>query len=359
MAGSEGKTYRTAGKASGTSGIPGWVAVITDPGYRYATSLVREGKAYLQPLNQALQGETGRLFLEGKDGTIEYDGKTGNFKLRGFNASAAELRDFYTNRVPDSLDLPFLQLCFSILLYNFWNRLQDSRGQVLTACIYYPALARAVGKAANISRSDVVSFIRKLLSYQSVMGYIDGEIQPVLLYLGEDSARNTVSFASPYLTKVLRSLYESSIRKDSRGNPKLKQNGQPQTRAVLSYIVNACILKERNKRAVENVFTIVSLIETAGNGIPHIKAGTLIERNPLLRASLEGKSRKHQNQVLERTFRKTWELLREQTALLSVYRGIELPDPDDPGSIPSMSSLDMVFRFPHKGKRGNGQISEK
>ena len=54
--------------------------------------------------------------------------------------------------------------------------------------------------------------------------------------------------------------------------------------------------------------------------------------------------------LLKRIFKRTWELLREQTHLTEVYKNIQLPDPNDPKNIPTAKTLNMVFSFPHEGK---------
>ena len=114
--------------------------------------------------------------------------------------------------------------------------------------------------------------------------------------------------------------------------------------------VKTSIASERNEAAVTNVFIIVQLIEQAGNNISHIRARTIVERNELLKLRLQNSS--NPAQLLRRTFKKTWQLLREQTFLLEVYEDIKLPDPNDISNIPTPGNLkNLIFRFPHNGKR--------
>ena len=169
---------------------------------------------------------------------------------------------------------------------------------------------------------------------------------------GYDSKTNTISFFSPYLSYIVKEIYSASIRCDKKGNPRIKRNGQPMLYPSNSFLVKPSIVSERNKAAVENVFIIVQLIEQAGNnGIPHIKAKTLIERNEALKARL--KKSTNPVQLLRRVFKKTWQLLREQTLLLEVYEDIELPDPNNIEQIPTFGNLDHVFNFRHNGKKRN------
>ena len=52
---------------------------------------------------------------------------------------------------------------------------------------------------------------------------------------------------------------------------------------------------------------------------------------------------------------KAWELLRTQTLLTKCYKNIKLPDPkasDFCKYIPTTSTLDTIYEFPHEGKIG-------
>ena len=127
--------------------------------------------------------------------------------------------------------------------------------------------------------------------------------------------------------------------------PKLKSNGQPFMLPSHTYLVKSSIMKERNKRAVEIVCAIVTLIEQAGDNVPNIKFQTLVDRCPSLKNTLDAASPTNRNTILRRTFTKAWELLRTQTHLEEAYPGIQLPT-----AIPTMSRLGEVLRFEHGGK---------
>lgn len=331
----EKKEYRTLKKAGDVAEIPTQLATITNPSYQNSTSLYKKGNAYLQPLvsTENLTYENNILYF------------------KGFPATVATLKDTFTKQVPQDLDLSFLQLCFSIILTNFNVTMMEDNTVNQVISIYYPKLAQAIGKSQNISRSDVEAFISKISSYQTIMGIIDKEIQPVLLYAGEDKEKNIIYMSSPYLVKVARTLYKVSIRKNKKGETLLKKDGTPKLLPAYSYLINSSITKERNKKAIENVRIIVSVIEQAGNNTPHIKASTIIERNTQLRESIKNKPTADINKLLKRTFIKTWELLRSQTKLTELYTNIHLPDPKDPRNIPTSTTLDMVFEFQHNGKK--------
>lgn len=335
---SKKKGYRTQSKAGNTAKIPEQIAVITNAQYQNALSLFQAGSAYLQPSGINVND------LEIKGGEIY---------IKGVRHTKAQLKTTFSDKVPENIDLTFLQLCFSIILANFSATMIEDNSLNLVVNIYYPALARALGDERSTSRRYVEAFISKVLDFQNMLGIINGEIQPVLMYAGEDENRGIVRISSPYLTKVISQIYGASIRTDRNGNPKLKKNGEPLMLPSYSYLIKSSLAKERSRNAAENVRIIVALIEQAGDHIPHIRASSIVERNPQLQASLDGLKASDKNKVLKRTFSKTWELLRTQTDIDKVYKNIKLPDPNDPVYLPTYKNLEnTVFEFPHEGKKG-------
>lgn len=325
----EKKKRRTRHKAGTIVTMPSKYAIITNDQYKNAMGLYKDGNAYLQPLSA--------------NANLEY--RNGMLLLEGLPASAATLKETYFQKVTDSMDLPLLRVFYSILLNNYRN---GSLSPVVT--IYLPDLFSFIGKK-TVSRNEIEGLIGSIIRFHNVMGIIDGNILPVLLYMGEDREKNIISFSSPYMTRVIEKIHKASILTDKKGKPRLRENGQPLTKPAYSYLIKPSIRNERSKRAVEIVHIVTLLIEQAGNHTPHISARTIIERNPLLRWSLENATTTDKNKALKRAFSKAWELLRTQTYLEETYNDIRLPDPYDSANIPTVSSVDMVFEFPHKGKR--------
>ena len=182
---------------------------------------------------------------------------------------------------------------------------------------------------------------------------IDGELQPVLIYAGEDKSRNLVYLSSPYLVKVAQTLYNVRIRKDKNGVPKLNGDGTPllSTKLVYSDLINGSIMKSKSNFAKENVRIIVSLIENKPHQTVSVSAAEIIEMNPQLKMALEGKPAAQKNVTLKRVFKKTLELLQSETKLSEVYKDIQLPDPTISNNIPSSSTVEStVYMFRHRGK---------
>lgn len=338
--------YRTRAKAKDAGAIveaPKSLAIPTLSKYQYSMSLYQDGGAYLQPL-ASTDG------LKFKNGKMYFDG------ARMKEVSEVELQNMKTKEGIEDIDLPILRTFYSIILTQFeasgYKVLQD----VLTMSV--PALAEFIGLQSNLNKKDVARVIEKTQSYHNIVGVVHGtrngkpvqSLYPVLNFEGYNDKTNTISFSSPYMNYVIRTVYNLSLRKTKDGKVKLKKSGEPLKLASHSYLIDSSIAKERNKAAVENVVIIVTLIEQAGDNIPRIKASTLIERNVQLAERLD--AAKNPRTLLKTTFTKTWELLKTKTRLQEAYKNIKLPEPDDPAFMPTMKTLDkVVFTFPHEGKK--------
>ena len=334
--------YRTRKKAGDVAEVPSKMPNITNRQFMNAITYNNDKAAYLQPITSAAE-----LTIE--NGIICFE---------GLPASAATIKHLYTKENIEDFDLPLLRVFYAIILNKFRQTWIEDQSIEDVITIYYPDLAKQLGKSTNMSRADVVSVINNILSFRNVVGVTKegGEILPVLSYWGEDRSKHTISFASPYIVRVIKDIYNASIRKSKQGLELKKKDGLPQLLPAYTYLPNLSLAKERNKKAVEIVCIVVTVIENAGtHGIPHISAKTIIERNLLLKNSLENtKDTSNQNKLLKRAFSKAWELLRTNTDVLEKYKNIQLPDPKAKDFkakwIPTMGTLNMVFEFPHEGK---------
>lgn len=337
------KSYRTKSKADNTTdNLPSNLAIITNDKYKNSLTLQQNGGAYLQPL----------ATTEG----LQYDGE--NLFFQGFPASEATLREINKDKdVPiEAIDLPLLRMFYSIILSDFEQNTKKLGVVNEIVTVYVPDLAAILGKKRNLSKNNITSIIEKTSSFQTIYGVIKdpdrpngiGTAVPLLVWMGYDAESNTIRFASPYMTRLIKRIYNVSIRKDRKGSPHLKKDGTPLLEVSHSYLIKSSIVKERNKRAVEIVMVVVTTIEQSGKNTPHLKANTIIERIPQLqRAFNKTKTTSNKNLLLSRTFKKAWELLESQTKLRDKYPNITLPDSNNPKNIPTTSTLNMVFTFPH------------
>ena len=335
-----GSVYRTktAAKAAGAiTKAPKSLAIPTYKGYLYSFSLYQEGNAYLQPLKSAdgLRFENGQMFFEG---TLK-------------EVSAVELQNMKTKDGIENIDLQGLRMFYSLILSEFeksgYTELKDVQS------ISVPVLAEYMGLDRNgINKTNVQALINRTQSYHHIIGVLHGSrpgrlpsLYPVLNFEGYDEKTNIIRFSSPYMNHVIKTVFEQAIRKTRSGDIMTRRDGVPLLRPWNTYSIDPSISKEKNKAAVENVIIIVQGVKGAGKCY-HISAKTLVERNVQLSKRLEDDPR-HRGRILQRTFRKTWELLRTKTKLLE--EGYVLPDPDNPKNIPTGENLDeFVYEFKRK-----------
>ena len=336
--------YRTKAQAEeAVHEIPTALAVPTMQNYQYVMSLKPFGNAYMQPLasTDGLKFSDGRMYFIGNE--IQ-------------PVSEVQLQNMVTNEGIDSIDLGMLRIFYSIILTEFEKTKCSEIRDVIT--LYVPDLAESMGLQRNINKAGIQRLIDNVQSFHNIVGVMHGtrnnkpsqSLYPVLNFEGYDDKKNTISFSSPYMNMVIKTVYKLAIRKNKNGEPRLTKKGDPMRMPTHSYLTKTSIVKERNKTAIENVLIIVQLIEQCGNQEPHISAMTMIERNPLLEQRLN--QAKNKTTLLKRTFETTWRILREQTYLMDRYQDIVLPDPKDPKMIPSLKNLEtIVFTFPHHGKK--------
>lgn len=339
--------YRTRAKAAAAGAIteaPTSLAVPTLPSYQYSMSLYKNGGAYLQPL-RSTDG------LKFKGGKMYFD------SVQAREVSEVELQNMKTKEGIENIDLPILRTFYGLILTNFENSGYKELPDVLTYPV--PILAEYIGLQSNLNKKDIARVIEKTQSYHNIVGVVHGtrngkpvqSLYPVLNFEGYDDKHNSISFSSPYMNYVIRTISNLSIRKKKDGKKQLKKSGEPLRLPTHSYLIDSSIAKERNKAAVENVVLLVQGIEQAGGKGYHIAASTLVERNVQLAERLQNDPQ-HRAQLLKRVFTKTWELLRTKTRLQEAYKNIELPDPEDPAYIPTVKGLSsMVFEIKHDGKK--------
>lgn len=338
------EAYRTKAKAeTAYKNVPDNLAIATFPGYQHSMSLYQNGNAYLQPLTSTdgLKFQNGLMYFSGE-------------QMR--RVSEVELQNMKTKEGIENIDLALLRVFYSIILSAFEATGCKTLKSNIT--LFVPDLAEFLGLQRNLNKQDLTRVISKTQQFHNIVGVMhetrNGKptqsLYQVLNFESYDDKKNTITFSSPYMNHVIETVYNIAIRRDKKGAPRLKSNGEPMRLVSHSYLVKSEISKERNKAAVENVIIITTLIEQAGENVPRIKASTIIERNPQLQQRLEKSSNKRQ--LLKTVFTKTWELLRTKTRLQEVYKNIQLPDPKDPANIPTVATLEStVFSFSHDGKR--------
>lgn len=342
------KKYRTRKTSNQTEAeesiveMPNGIAVITNKKYLNAISFNESGNAYLQNL-------TSTNGLHFKSGIMYFD----NLK----EVSAVELQNMRTKEGIENIDLMTLRVFYSIILRKFESTGYSQIADNIT--LYLPDLAEYMGLQRNLNKDKIDVILDRAQSFHNIIGVFHSERNgkpsdsyfAVLNFDSYDDKKNTITFNSPYMNHLIQTIMDFSVRRTNRGLPIKKADGAPSLKAAHSWLINSHIAKEKNRSAVENVVIIVTLIEQWRNNKPEIKATELIRRNVQFENRLNEST--NPRVILKRVFKNTWEYLRRDTKLIEAYEDIQLPDPEDPTYIPTTKTAleNMVFRFPHKGKK--------
>jgi len=333
--------YRTRARAGDTAATPDKLAFVTLKGYDAALSLEERGNAYMMAVSPV---EAEKIRFDPSTATLYFEGSR--------QLSEAKLKELKKNADITDIDIEGLKVFFSYKLFELIRT--GTLSPVMT--VHIPELLRFTGRGSNTTGIQATAVIEKIKSYHNIYGSMktrtDGRYKnlPILLYEGNNEEKNTVSFSSPYFDSLIKEIYDITILTDKKGQPLLDGAGDPKRSAGFGY-VDPAISSERDKLAAGIVFSVVAQIEQAGpGGTPKVKASTLIERSPQLKASYQAS--KNKNQYLKRKFSKAWELLRKYSYLEEKYINIQLPNPQDPANIPTPSNLhSLVFTFPHEGTK--------
>ena len=311
-----------------------------------------------KPYQYALQAGIDTSKLKLKEGKLFFEDENSK-ALR--ELTEVELKNCKTwEPITEVTGLPFLRAYYSILLGTYQEALRQGKPLHQNIKIYVPDLLEYLGLQRNAHKQTIDKIINQMLSFNNVIGVMNyirngkprQSYYAIFLFGKYEEQSNTITVWSPYLIKVIETIIDEAIKIDSKTKlPKLDKNGKTIPLATNSFLIKSSIYGERNQAAVENVIIIIQVIEQAGNFTPNIKASTIIERNPIFKYRLDETNVNHKGRLLERVFKRTWELLREQTHLSDVYKNIQLPDPNDPKNIPTTKTLNMVFSFPHEGKQ--------
>lgn len=342
----QGKKYRTRNAAGKVAELNVVIPIITNGEFQYAMTMNPDKKAHMQLLK-----------LEDNE---ELEFKEGKLYFKKIPASKADLVKLYTKEGISTLDLHTLRYLYGIILRNIQRDLPDMTKEdeitSYTVKIYVPDLMRMLGLKENASKAMTEAIVDKIYRYHNILGLMEEHAMgrtfhseyPVMLYHGYDDKNNVVYFSSPYMNKIIKEVLGASVLKDKFGKPKLSKKGIPLLAPSHSYLIKSSLASEKNKRAAEIVSIVVTVIEQAGNNTPHISAQTIINRHPDLQMALKKASPANKNNILRRAFSAAWKFLDKHTTLRETYRNIKLEQP-----IPTMSTLDMVFEFPHEGKVKN------
>ena len=355
---SKKKFYRTRGKIKETiSSLPDHIILPTLPAWENGISFYESGNAFIAKINPV---KTDKLKYE--NGFFYYGDECIDDKQK--------MEALRTNVGLNDIDLPLARYFFSCGVERFEKTLKAREalgvhidGDDITELIreddrkahtfYVPELIEKISGDRNPDKQYISVFLDRVRKLHNIFGIARGvdnpqyaTYAPVVILKRYNAETNVIEVEMPYFNTLIRNIYKAAWRLNGRGTLKKKANGAPALKARYSFLLNAELTNRKNKNAVENVAIIVTLIEQAGDNVPHICAKTLVERNPALLEQV--KKSKRPNLVLARVFKNTWEYLKEDTSLEKKYPGIKLPDPCDRGNYPTLQNWgNLIFKFPH------------
>ena len=353
-----------------SSNLSSNTALITDKDYKHALTPYQNPHAYIQQLDED-------FFQQ-----LEFDPANGTMNIESNVSESITLQNVKTRSNLKELDLPLLRSLYTII-YCYADKIDTD-----TVSISLPTLAKHLG--INIRGDKPNDLFAKIKAFDNVIGILDnGSFYRLLTFLKYDKSMNSITFGSPYMNKILRTL-----QKDNTVTPKI---GKQYINPHYSFLVHGSIASERNKPAIEIVNAIVALLHQRGvektpktnltatmlkktvkeafreefNGIPedknasneestatvmHKKISAIIEEIPVLTEALESpvidkitnlpkdKTARDKNQILERAFSRAYTLLRTKTDAFKYFKNLQITE-----IIPTVTTIDQVIEISHTG----------
>lgn len=291
------------------------------------------------------------------------------------NKDVQENKDAYMYWIDDSKKLPEIQplrLLYGVFLLKFpinpetvdFKKISDGWLDQ-TSTIYLPDYARAIKLKDNKSSDSMKAIVNKISGYRNLMGVVREEKHgsvtykeyPVIKNFNYDESDNTITFASPYIMRLIWALAAASIARDKEGEPIRYRDGKLKLLPVYSWRLKPEILKEKNYRAVESTGILATLTDRAGDikkgekeKVVNIKIFELANRNEELKVAYEKASASKKTRVLKKAIVPSYGMLDKYTDLRKSYKNIKFPNPKDENCIPTAKEMDKVLRITHEGK---------
>lgn len=305
---------------------------ITDRNFQFALSTRKNKTAYLirdKKLIESLEFNDGRLSLSS-------NGNSSVEVRRGDDLGEAEI------------DLQLLKSLFTAIYYNAESATED------TVTVYVPTLCKHLG--VNITSGKAYSLFDKINAFNDCVGVFEnGNLYALLKFIKYDKEQNLITFASPYMNKLISDI--------AKRNKKTLKSGSVKILPAYSYLIHSNIANERNKVAVEIVHVIVSLALQRGTDTKknpnciidptdgkvitpfHISFASILDYIPTLQQRIETSTTTGaKNAQLKRAFSKAYELLETKTDIYKNYIDLKIPH-----IIPTASTLNTSLNMTHKG----------
>lgn len=261
-----------------------------------------------------------------------------------------------------SLNYPLLQALYSVIFTHFENDIISKTPDEIQRMvsnpdylnrgvdIYMPDFIRMMGFTQNTSDTFIENIVKQIAVFGIVLGAYTpkgghASYYPVLQMHRYNGDKNILTVSSPWINALIARSIGSSIKLDKHGMPEVTKAGKAVMLPSHSYMIKSSIESQKNKRAIEIVVAIVTVIETAGDGTPHITYKELLNRCPELLTAYQLSDDANKSNVLRRAFAGANEMLVKHTYLFQTYKNLQIPKMQ-----PSVRNLNVVIEFPHDGK---------
>lgn len=232
--------------------------------------------------------------------------------------------------------------------------------------------AEARKKGEKVYTKEKPSIMQQLYSLDYWAGILDTNyVTRTAVIVGLNKEAKTIDIFMPYISKIIKSQEEAQ-----------RLEAETHRRAYIlpayNFLVHTSIESERNKLAVDLVYTIIDKLlrrgsktasqfkenqndddseadqtPKAGERVTYrIKYKTLIDDTPLLyMAYKNAKTADQKYKLLTRTFTKAFQLLHKKTDIYKYF--VDLKIPEIP---PTIRTIDNTFVITHKGKNSDYKI---
>lgn len=331
--------------------------LITHPGYQYALLPYKNNKAYIVDFDKQLKftfDESGDPIIDLRT-PEDYDAYTSTLNKEQIAANIA--------------DTDLLSTLAAAVLSSYCSNYGDR------ITVYFPNFAKALGVQIDgaDSKNNHFDIWDKIKQLENIGGVLveDKSILRAFVMLGYNKEDNTLTFASPYLYRLMDILKQNPAKKS-----RIYKDDKPLWEIIgTSFLVDNNIITARNKITAQLVKNLIAGVYQRGSKTEaaknpgkqyadnklieyRISFRLLIERTPLLNEALRTTKPTGTTRILTRAFLGSnyaksgitiiEEYLKKYTRAFEYWKDLKIEIPT-----PSMKSLNDVIIISHHGINGH------
>ena len=339
--GNEYRTKRQAKEAGAITEPLKKVVTPSRPGYELALFFNdAASEAGLNGINETLAKEKGLELADIKAL------KSTKFRTIGEEADGVNIENLFTSSYSKDYNLPLLWKYFSIVYRELEKENFYFETDIGTT---FKITIQAIIGRNSVHRGEREKVLHDSENLQKLIGFIPQKrgIDRISVFNLIRTDGDIIQFTCPYMISLINEMRERSFLTDKHGNRLLTETGAPLVSMEKSfhYLAKPGLLTSKNRIAAANVILILNIITQAGKHVPHFSFKYLLTKNLAFKAAMETDANKRT--LLKRVAQDTFNLLREETFLLSDprYKGIKLPDGNKTELLPTLQSIDKVYKL--------------